>query len=848
MSKEHISLVVCGHVDAGKCFQKGTKIKMYNGLAKNIEDINVGETVMGIDSNPRHVLSTTSGKSEMFNIIPTSYGGIYTVNDEHILTLKASACKNLIYDESRDRYHVRWLTKEGLKEESFSKSKYDVNYKEEAEKFLNKIENSEEYIKKGDIIDIKLKSYMDLNKSSQDMFKGFSVGVEYENKNIDIDPYLYGLWLGDGTSKASSITSADQEIVDYLNNWATENRLKINKVSNYRYDITTGTNEGGARRNNFTNFLKDNNLWGNKHIIDKYKYNNRLTRMNLLAGLIDSDGSMTHNCYDIIFKNEKLAYDTVELSRSLGFRTTINKCEKTCVISSNNRVTGVYHRIFISGEGLEQIPVLLERKKCHIRESKKDACVSGIKIESIGQDEYFGFELDNDGRFLLDDFTVTHNSTTTGHLIFKLGGIDKREMEKLQAEADQQGKSSFAFAYYMDKSKVEREKGVTIECATKEFFTDTYHYTIVDAPGHRDYVKNMITGAGCADVALLLVPAEMGGFETAIAKGDHSTGEVQGQTRQHARLLGLLGIEKLIVGVNKMDSCDWSEQRFNEIKEEMTKMITLAGFKPKQVAFVPYSGFQGENLVEQTDKMPWYKGWSVNLSKTETVSGFTLYDALEKVARPPKRFPEKALRIPINGIYKIKGVGDVITGRIEQGTLNAGETVSICPRGLENLKVFSIEMHHKTWPNAKPGDNVGMNIKGFEKGKMPKVGDVIYVPKEGEIRAVESFVAQVVVQEHPGQLKPGFSPCVHVRTAKSACKMTNIIWKIGKKTGNEKQDNPQFLERGESAEVEFKPQQSIFIESFDDCQGLGRVAVMDSNQLVMLGKVMSVKYKDVKKK
>ena len=437
-------------------------------------------------------------------------------------------------------------------------------------------------------------------------------------------------------------------------------------------------------------------------------------------------------------------------------------------------------------------------------------------------------------------------STTTGHLIFKLGGISEREMQKLQAEADQQGKSSFAFAYYMDKDKAERERGVTINCTTKEFFTDSYHYTIVDAPGHRDYVKNMITGAGCADVALLLVPAEAGGFETAVAKGDHASGEVQGQTRQHARLLGLLGIEKLIVGVNKMDSCDWSEQRFNEIKSEMTQMITSAGFKPKQVPFIPFSGFKGENLVEQTDKMPWYKGWKANVSKDEVVEGVTLYDALEKLARPPKRNDTGDLRIPINGIYKIKGVGDVITGRVEQGTVNAGDTVRITPREIENAKVFSIEMHHKTWPNAKPGDNVGMNIKGLDKNNMPKVGDVITLQKD-VVYPVESFIAQVVVQEHPGQLKPGFSPCIHVRTAKSACKMSKINWKQSKKTGNEKQEGPQFLERGESAEVEFVPQQPIYLESFDKCQGLGRIAVMDSNNLVMLGKVMSVKYKPPKK-
>ena len=433
-------------------------------------------------------------------------------------------------------------------------------------------------------------------------------------------------------------------------------------------------------------------------------------------------------------------------------------------------------------------------------------------------------------------------STTTGHLIFKLGGISSREMEKLQAEADAQGKSSFAFAYYMDKDKAERERGVTINCTTKEFFTESYHYTIVDAPGHRDYVKNMITGAGCADVALLLVPAESGGFETAIAKGDHGSGEVQGQTRQHARLLGLLGIDKLIVGVNKMDSCDWSEKRFNEIKSEMTQMIISAGFKPKQVAFIPYSGFRGENLVEATDKMPWYKGWKANISKDEVVEGVTLYDALEKLVKPPKRNDTGDLRIPINGIYKIKGVGDVITGRVEQGTVNAGDVVRVVPRGIENLKVFSIEMHHKTWPNAKPGDNVGMNMKGLDKNKMPKVGDVITLQKDVRM-PVESYVAQVVVQDHPGQLKPGFAPCVHVRTGKSACKMTKIFWKTSKKTGNEKQEDPAFLERGESGEVEFVPQQLFYLESFDQCPGLGRVAVMDSNQLVMLGKVMSVKYK-----
>ena len=204
--------------------------------------------------------------------------------------------------------------------------------------------------------------------------------------------------------------------------------------------------------------------------------------------------------------------------------------------------------------------------------------------------------------------------------------------------------------------------------------------------------------------------------------------------------------------------------------------------------------------------------------------------------------------MPISGIYKIKGVGDVITGRVEQGTVNAGDILRIAPRGQKGLKVFSIEMHHKTWDQAGPGDNVGLNIKGLDMKTNPvKVGDVMSLEKESILKPVKSFTAQVAVQEHPGQLKVGFSPCVHVRTAKSACKMTSINWKISKKTGNEKQDSPPFLERGEQAEIVFEPQQLLYLEEFEKCAGLGRIAVMDSNQLVMLGKVMNVEYKDYKK-
>jgi len=413
-------------------------------------------------------------------------------------------------------------------------------------------------------------------------------------------------------------------------------------------------------------------------------------------------------------------------------------------------------------------------------------------------------------------------------------------MEKLQAVAEEKGKSSFGFAYYLDTCKEERERGVTIQCNTKEFFTEKYHYTIVDAPGHKDYIKNMITGSATADVGLLLVPAEKGGFEAAIAKADAKLGVEEGQTRQHARLLYLLGVEQLIVGINKMDSCGWDEGRFNEIKEEFVKMLSGIGFKPKKIPFIPYSGFNGDNLVEKSDKCPWYKGWSANITPKKVVEGFTIVEALNNFIQPPKREPDLPVRLPISNIYNIKGVGQIICGTVEQGTLLPGDIVGIVPSGLKDKKIFSIEQHKKVLDKAGPGDSVGLSIKGITKDEKVQPGDIIFVQKDGALKPTKSFTAMVSVQEHPGVLKIGYAPVVFCRTAKVACKMTKILWKMGKKTGMQKVENPPELSQYEQAEVEFEPSQPLFVEPFETCAALGRIAVMDSNRLKMLGKVTGV--------
>merc|ERR1712244_3749 len=286
-----------------------------------------------------------------------------------------------------------------------------------------------------------------------------------------------------------------------------------------------------------------------------------------------------------------------------------------------------------------------------------------------------------------------------------------------------------------------------------------------------------------------------------------------------------------------MDACNWAESRFNEIKEEFVKMLQMIGFKPKRVPFIPYSGFNGDNLVEKSDKAPWYKGWAANLGPKQKVTGFTLVDALNDFIKPPKRLPDAPLRLPISNIYNIKGVGQIICGTVEQGTLRPGDTVGFVPSNLKGKKIFSIEQHKKVLESAGPGNSVGLSIKGIAKDEKVNPGDIIYNEKDGELKPIKTFTAVVAVQEHPGVLKPGYAPVVFCRTAKVACKMTKILWKMGKKTGGAKVENPPELSQYENAEVEFEPSQPLFVEPFETCAALGRIAVMDSNRLKMLGKV-----------
>nr|AAV34148.1 EF-1 alpha-like protein [Helicosporidium sp. ex Simulium jonesi] len=445
-------------------------------------------------------------------------------------------------------------------------------------------------------------------------------------------------------------------------------------------------------------------------------------------------------------------------------------------------------------------------------------------------------------------------STTTGRLLFELGGIPERELEKLKEEAAALGKSSFAFAFYMDRQKEERERGVTISCTTKEFFTKNWHYTIIDAPGHRDFIKNMISGAAQADVCLLMVPAD-GNFTTAIQRGDHKAGEIQGQTRQHARLLNLLGVKQLIVGVNKMDSdvAKYSKERYDEISKEMRFMLVKVGWKAdfveKCVPVIPISGWMGDNLIEKSTNMKWWEGVTVDVMDKdgkkveEKVKVHTLLDALNDMVRLPQRKIDAPVRVPISGIYKIKGVGDVLAGRVEQGIIKPNQEVVFMPTHTAanqcTGKVFTIEMHHKRHEQAGPGDNVGMNVKGLDKNNMPRTGDVMIIKSDATLAPVKDFTAQIQTLDIPGEVKAGYSPIGFVRCGRAACRMTKINWKVGKETGGKKLEDPHSLKANEMAEVVFEPCQPLVVDSFKNCEGLSRIAFLDGNTAVMLGKVVS---------
>jgi elongation factor 1-alpha len=425
-------------------------------------------------------------------------------------------------------------------------------------------------------------------------------------------------------------------------------------------------------------------------------------------------------------------------------------------------------------------------------------------------------------------------STTTGHLIYKCGGIDKRTIEKFEKEAQEMGKGSFKYAWVLDKLKAERERGITIDIALWKFETSKYYVTIIDAPGHRDFIKNMITGTSQADCAVLIVAAGTGEFEAGISKN--------GQTREHALLAFTLGVKQLIVGVNKMDSTEppFSENRYEEIKKEVSSYIKKIGYNPAAVAFVPISGWHGDNMLEPSTNMPWFKGWKVE-RKEGNGEGKCLIEALDAIL-PPSRPTDKALRLPLQDVYKIGGIGTVPVGRVETGVLKPGTVVVFAPANI-TTEVKSVEMHHEALTEAVPGDNVGFNVKNVSVKELRR-GYVAGDSKANPPKGAENFTAQVIVLNHPGQISNGYTPVLDCHTAHIACKFAEIKEKVDRRSGKSTEDNPKAIKSGDAAIVILQPSKPLCVESFQEFPPLGRFAVRDMRQTVAVGVIKSVVFKD----
>lgn len=387
----------------------------------------------------------------------------------------------------------------------------------------------------------------------------------------------------------------------------------------------------------------------------------------------------------------------------------------------------------------------------------------------------------------------------------------------------------------MDKLKAERERGITIDISLWKFETPKYEVTVIDAPGHRDFIKNMITGTSQADCAILIVAAGSNEFEAGISKN--------GQTREHALLAYTLGVKQLIVAVNKMDKTTppYSESRFQEIQKEVSAFVKKIGYNPAAVPFVPISGWEGDNMLEVSANMPWYKGFSIE-RKGQKFDGKTLLQALDSM-EPPTRPTDKPLRLPLQDVYKIGGIGTVPVGRVETGIIKPGMLVTFAPVNI-TTEVKSVEMHHEALTEGVPGDNVGFNVKSVSVKELRR-GYVAGDSKNDPPKAAEEFTAQVIVLNHPGQIANGYTPVLDCHTAHIACKFREITEKIDRRSGKKMEDNPKFIKSNDAAIVNLAPQKPLCVETFTDFPPLGRFAVRDMRQTVAVGVIKAVKPKDL---
>ena len=398
-------------------------------------------------------------------------------------------------------------------------------------------------------------------------------------------------------------------------------------------------------------------------------------------------------------------------------------------------------------------------------------------------------------------------STSVGRLLYDSKNVDEQTMKKLKDKAKELGKAGFEFAFVMDNLKEERERGLTIDLSHQKFITNKYEYTIIDAPGHKDFIKNMITGASQADCGILVVAA---------------TESIMAQTKEHLFLCKTLGVQQLAILINKMDAVNYKEETFKKVKAEVTDLLKLVQYKVEDIPFIPASAQKGDNIVTKSTNMPWYKGPTL-------IEQFDLFKEPEKPVNLP-------LRVPIQDVYNIPGIGVVPVGRVETGKMKVGDKVIVLP-GREGTgvsgEVKSIEMHHESINEAIAGDNIGFSVRGIGKKDIAR-GDVLGHSNDPPT-VVKEFTAQIVVLNHPSVMTVGYTPVFHIHTAQVACRIDAILKKIDPASGETLQENPDTLKNGEAGIVRVIPTKPMVLEKYKSIPHMARFAIRDAGSTVAAG-------------
>lgn len=409
-------------------------------------------------------------------------------------------------------------------------------------------------------------------------------------------------------------------------------------------------------------------------------------------------------------------------------------------------------------------------------------------------------------------------STLMGHLLYSLGQVNKKTMHKYEQETKKIGKQSFLYAWILDETGEERSRGITMDVGQSKFETPNRVITLLDAPGHKDFIPNMITGATQADVALLVVDATRGEFETGFESG--------GQTREHALLVRSLGVSQLCVVVNKLDTVDWSQERFQEIIGKLGSFLRQAGFRESDVTYVPCSGLTGENLVSKPKEeklSKWY-------------NGPYLVEVIDKF-KPPERPITKPFRLSVNDIFKGTGSGFCVSGKVETGVVQVGDKLLVLPHN-EAAQVKALTIDDAAVQTAYAGDNVSVTLQGIEMQNV-SIGDILSDPVN-VVPVTSRFEARIVVFNIKVPITKGCSVILHHQSLLEPAVITKLVAQLHKSTGEVIKRHPRCLVRNSNALVQLETSRPICMELYKDVKELGRFMLRVGGVTVAAGLVTQI--------